>query len=203
MTEPHTTPEPGWPVVGDDGLTRPPWAAHDPLLREYYDTEWGLPITDEQGMFERVCLEGFQVGLSWRLILQKRDALREAFDGFEPEAVASMSIEHLLDDASLIRNRRKLEAAVKNAQATLALRDEGTHLGEFVWSYQPSQTPCPRTMEEVPTRSPESEQLAKDLKKRGFIFVGPVTMYALMESTGIVDTNLVGTWRRGASGVWA
>lgn len=203
MTEPDTTPESGWPVVGDDGLARPPWAAHDALLREYYDTEWGMPVTDEHGMFERVCLEGFQVGLSWRLILQKRDALREAFHGFEPEAVASMSIEHLLDDASLIRNRRKLEAAVRNAQATLSLRDEGTHLGEFVWSYQPSQTPCPRTMEEVPTRSPESEQLAKDLKKRGFTFVGPVTMYALMESTGIVDTNLVGTWRRGASGVWA
>ena len=203
MTEPDTTPESGWPVVGDDGLARPPWAAHDPLLREYYDTEWGMPVTDEHGMFERVCLEGFQVGLSWRLILQKRDALREAFHGFEPEAVASMSIEHLLDDASLIRNRHKLGAAVRNAQATLSLRDEGTHLGEFVWSYQPSQTPCPRTMEEVPTRSPESEQLAKDLKKRGFTFVGPVTMYALMESTGIVDTNLVGTWRRGASGVWA
>ena len=203
MTEPDTTPESGWPVVGDDGLARPPRAAHDPQLREYYDTEWGMPVTDEHGMFERVCLEGFQVGLSWRLILQKRDALREAFHGFEPEAVASMSIEHLLDDVSLIRNRRKLEAAVINAQATLALRDEGTHLGEFVWSYQPSQTPCPRTMEEVPTRSPESEQLAKDLKKRGFTFVGPVTMYALMESTGIVDTNLVGTWRRGASGVWA
>lgn len=203
MTEPDTTPESGWPVVGDDGLARPPWAAHDPLLREYYDTEWGMPVTDEHGMFERVCLEGFQVGLSWRLILQKRGALRDAFHGFEPEAIASMSIEHLLDDASLIRNRRKLEAAVINAQATLELRDEGTHLGEFVWSYQPSQTPCPRTMEEVPTRSPESEQLAKDLKKRGFTFVGPVTMYALMESTGIVDTNLVGTWRRGASGVWA
>ena len=203
MTEPDTTPESGWPVVGDDGLARPPWAAHDPLLREYYDTEWGMPVTDEHGMFERVCLEGFQVGLSWRLILQKRDALREAFHGFEPEAVAKMSVEHLLDDASLIRNRRKLAATVHNARATLALRDEGTHLGEFVWSYQPSQTPCPRTMEEVPTRSPESEQLAKDLKKRGFTFVGPVTMYALMESTGIVDTNLVGTWRRGASGVWA
>lgn len=203
MTKPDTTPESGWPVVGDDGLARPPWAAHDPLLREYYDTEWGMPVTDEHGMFERVCLEGFQVGLSWRLILQKRAALREAFHGFEPEAVAKLSVEHLLDDASLIRNRRKLEAAVHNARATLALRDEGMHLGEFVWSYQPSQTPCPRTMEEVPTRSPESEQLAKDLKKRGFTFVGPVTMYALMESTGIVDTNLVGTWRRGASGVWA
>jgi len=202
-TTPETNPESGWPVIGDDGLARPPWAATDPLLREYYDTEWGMPVTDEQGMFERVCLEGFQVGLSWRLILQKREALRAAFHGFAPEEVAGMSIEHLLDDASLIRNRRKLEAAVKNAQATLALREEGTHLGEFVWSYQPANTPVPRTMAEVPTRSAESEQLAKDLKKRGFTFVGPVTMYALMESTGIIDTNLVGTWRRGASGVWA
>ena len=201
-TTPETNPESGWPVIGDDGLARPPWAATDPLLREYYDTEWGMPVTDEQGMFERVCLEGFQVGLSWRLILQKREALRAAFHGFAPEEVAGMSIEHLLDDASLIRNRRKLEAAVKNAQATLALREEGTHLGEFVWSYQPANTPVPRTMAEVPTRSAESEQLAKDLKKRGFTFVGPVTMYALMESTGIIDTNLVGTWRRGASGVW-
>lgn len=202
-TTPETDPESGWPVIGDDGLARPPWAATDPLLREYYDTEWGMPVTDEQGMFERVCLEGFQVGLSWRLILQKREALRAAFHGFDPEAVAGMSIEHLLGDASLIRNRRKLEAAVKNAQATLDLREQGTRLGEFVWSYQPANTPVPRTMAEVPTRSAESEQLAKDLKKRGFTFVGPVTMYALMESTGIIDTNLVGTWRRGASGVWA
>lgn len=202
MTDINTTQDSGWPVVGNDGLARPPWAAHDPLLREYYDTEWGMPVTDEHGMFERVCLEGFQVGLSWRLVLQKRDALRAAFHGFAPEAVATMSIEHLLDDASLIRNRRKLEAAVTNARATVALREEGTHLGEFVWSYQPETTPVPHTMEEVPTRSPESEQLAKDLKKRGFTFVGPVTMYALMESTGILDTNLVGTWRRGASGVW-
>lgn len=193
----------GWPVVGDDGLARPPWAAHDDLLRHYYDTEWGMPVRDEAGMFERICLEGFQVGLSWRLILQKRDALRRAFHGFDPDKVAGMSIEHLLDDANLIRNRRKLQAAVTNAQATLKLREEGVHLGEFVWSYQPSETPAPRAMEDVPTQSEESRQLARDLKARGFTFVGPVTMYALMESVGILDTNLIGTWRRGASGVWA
>ncbi|WP_165164448.1 DNA-3-methyladenine glycosylase I [Corynebacterium qintianiae] len=191
------------PIVGDDGLARPPWAASDPLLREYYDTEWGMPVRDERGMFERVCLEGFQVGLSWRLILQKRDALREAFRGFDPDELVCMeSVEHLLGDASLIRNRRKLEAVLTNARATVALRGEGTHLGEFVWSYQPDTTPAPRTMDEVPTRSRESEQLARDLKARGFTFVGPVTMYALMESTGIVDTHLVGSWRRGCSGVW-
>ena len=191
-----------YPITGPDGLTRPPWAATDPLLRNYYDTEWGMPIRDEAGMFERLALEGFQVGLSWRLILTKREALRRAFHGFDPDTVAGMEVEHLLDDASVIRNRRKLAAAVTNVQATVALREEGTDLAEFIWSYQPAETPAPRTVEEVPTRSPESEQLAKDLKARGFTFVGPVTMYALMESVGIVDTNLVGTWRRGASGVW-
>lgn len=191
-----------YPITGPDGLTRPPWAATDPLLRDYYDTEWGMPVRDETGMFERLALEGFQVGLSWRLILTKREALRRAFHGFDPDTVAGMEVEHLLDDASVIRNRRKLAAAVTNAQATVALRKEGTDLAEFIWSYQPADTPAPRTVEEVPTRSPESEQLAKDLKARGFTFVGPVTMYALMESVGIVDTNLVGTWRRGASGVW-
>lgn len=193
-----------FPIIGDDGLSRPPWAAHDPLLRHYYDTEWGMPIRDEAGMFERLCLEGFQVGLSWRLILQKRDALREAFHGFDPDVLARMgSIEHLLDDASLIRNRRKLQAVLTNAAATRELRETGTDLASFIWSYQPETTPTPRSMEEVPTQSDESRRLARDLKKRGFTFVGPVTMYALMESTGIIDTNLIGTWRRGASGVWS
>lgn len=191
------------PVIGEDGLARPPWAASDPLLREYYDTEWGMPVRDETGLFERLCLEGFQVGLSWRLILQKRERLREAFHGFVPEEVARMDgIEHLLGDATLIRNRRKLTAPLTNAEATLRLREEGTDLAELIWSFQPDTTPAPRTADEVPTRSAESEALAKELKGRGFTLVGPVTMYALMESVGIVDTNLVGTWRRGASGVW-
>ncbi|MCQ4612160.1 MULTISPECIES: DNA-3-methyladenine glycosylase I [Corynebacterium] len=193
-----------FPIIGDDGLSRPPWAAHDSLLRHYYDTEWGMPIRDEAGMFERLCLEGFQVGLSWKLILQKRDALREAFHGFDPDVLARMdSIEHLLDDASLIRNRRKLQAVLTNASATRELRETGTDLATFIWSYQPETTPTPRTMEEVPTQSEESRRLARDLKKRGFTFVGPVTMYALMESTGIIDTNLICTHRRGASGVWS
>lgn len=195
--------KPTQPVIGEDGLARPPWAASDPLLREYYDTEWGMPVRNEAGMFERLCLEGFQVGLSWRLILQKRERLREAFCGFVPEEVARMEgIEHLLGDATLIRNRRKLTAPLANAEAALRLREEGTDLAELIWSFKPETTPVPRTADEVPTRSPESEALAKELKRRGFTLVGPVTMYALMESVGIVDTNLVGTWRRGASGVW-
>lgn len=200
MSDAH---KPIHPVTGADGLARPPWAANDPLLREYYDTEWGMPVRDEAGMFERLCLEGFQVGLSWRLILQKRERLREAYLGFVPDRVARMEgIEHLLGDATLIRNRRKLTAPVTNAEAALRLREEGTDLAELIWSFQPAATPVPRTADEVPTRSPESEALAKELKRRGFTLVGPVTMYALMESVGIVDTNLVGTWRRGASGVW-
>lgn len=191
------------PVIGTDGRARPPWAATDPILRDYYDTEWGMPVRDEAGMFERLCLEGFQVGLSWRLILTKRERLRDVFFGFDPDEVARMEgIEHLLDDASLIRNRRKLTAPLTNARATLRLREDGTDLAELIWSYQPDSTPAPRTSRDVPTRSPESEALAKELKRRGFTMVGPVTMYALMESVGIVDTNLVGTWRRGASGVW-
>lgn len=191
------------PITGPDGLARPPWAAEDPLLRHYYDTEWGMPVRDERGMFERLCLEGFQVGLSWRLILIKREALRAAFHGFDPERVASMDIGPLLDDATVIRNHRKLQACVTNAQATLTLRGEGIDLAEFIWSFQPDTTPAPRTADEVPSRSPESEALAKALKAKGFTMVGPVTMFALMESVGIVDTNLVGTWRRGASGVWS
>ena len=152
MSDAH---KPIHPVTGADGLARPPWAANDPLLREYYDTEWGMPVRDEAGMFERLCLEGFQVGLSWRLILQKRERLREAYLGFVPDRVARMEgIEHLLGDATLIRNRRKLTAPLTNAEATLRLREEGTDLAELIWSFQPAATPVPRTADEVPTRSP-------------------------------------------------
>lgn len=208
MDKPHeetVNTEKGGAVLCDDGLKRPPWAATDKLLRDYYDTEWGMPITAEQPMFERLCLEGFQVGLSWRLILSKRKALNAAFHRFDPDAVATMGetdIETLLGDPKLIRNRAKLNAVITNAKATLALRDEGTHLGEFIWSYQPESTPKPEAMADVPSRSEESAQLAKDLKARGFTFVGPVTMFALMESTGIVDTHLLDSWRRGSSGIW-
>ncbi|MBG6121142.1 DNA-3-methyladenine glycosylase I [Corynebacterium aquatimens] len=164
-----------------------------------------MPIRDEQGMFERLCLEGFQVGLSWKLILRKRDALRTTFHSFAPDRVAAMTeadIERMLNDETLIRNRAKLRSVITNAQATLALREEGMHLGELIWSYKPDTTPEPVTMEEVPSTSEESVALAKDLKARGFTFVGPVTMYALMESTGIIDTHLIDSWRRGSSGVW-
>lgn len=191
-------------VIGQDGLARPAWASVDPLLREYYDTEWGMPVRDERGMYERISLEAFQAGLSWATILRKRPAFRAAFDGFAPETVAEYNhrdLERLMSDTGIVRNRAKILAAVTNAQATLRLRDKGG-LVDFVWSFQPGRTPAPRTVAEVPTKSPDSLALSKALRKEGFTFVGPTTMYALMEAIGIVDTHLLGSHRRGSSGVW-
>ncbi|MDT0119746.1 MULTISPECIES: DNA-3-methyladenine glycosylase I [Kocuria] len=191
-------------VIGADGLARPRWAASDPLLREYYDHEWGVPVRDENGLFERVTLEAFQSGLSWRTVLAKRPAFREVFHGFDPEAVAAMDerdVERLLGDARIIRNRRKIEATVTNARATVALREDGG-LADLVWSFMPSSTPHPDRFADVPTTSDESRALSRELKRRGFVFVGPTTMYALMEAIGMVDTHLVGSHRRGTSGVW-
>ena len=191
-------------VIGEDGLARPVWASVDPMLREYYDTEWGMPVRDEQGMFERISLEAFQSGLSWATILRKRPAFRTAFDGFDPEVVSrygEAEVEGLMADAGIVRNRAKILATITNAKATLALREKGG-LVDLVWSFQPEQTPRPRTIAEVPTRSPESLALSKALRARGFSFVGPTTMYALMEAVGIVDTHLLDSHRRGSSGVW-
>ncbi|WP_215813458.1 MULTISPECIES: DNA-3-methyladenine glycosylase I [Pimelobacter] len=191
-------------VVGDDGLARPAWAAHDPLLRDYYDTEWGLPVTDEQGLYERITLEAFQAGLSWATILRKRPAFRAAFDGFDPEVVAGYDdadVARLMADAGIVRNLRKIQAAVTNARATIDLRDDGG-LAALVWSFRPADTPRPRVFADIPTTSAESLALSKELRRRGFVFVGPTTMYALMEAVGIVDTHLVDSHRRGTSGVW-
>ncbi|MDT0202209.1 DNA-3-methyladenine glycosylase I [Nocardioides sp. AE5] len=191
-------------VMCEDGLARPAWAATAGLMRDYYDTEWGMPVTDETGLFERISLEAFQSGLSWATILRKRPAFREAFDGFDPERVATYDDsdrERLMADAGIVRNRRKIDATITNARATLALREEGG-LVDFVWSFRPDVTPEPETYADVPTQSPESLALSKALKKKGFAHVGPTTMYALMEAIGIVDTHLMGSHRRGTSGIW-
>ena len=191
-------------VVGPDGLSRPVWASVDPLLRDYYDTEWGMPIRDERGLYERICLEVFQSGLSWATILRKRPNFRAAFADFDPDVVATYTdadVERLLGDAGIIRHRGKIRATITNARATIALRDEGG-LVEFVWSFQPSDTPNPKDHSEVPTVSEESKALSKAPRSKGFAFVGPTTMYALMEAVGIVDTHLLGSHRRGSSGVW-
>lgn len=192
-------------VVGDDGLARPAWASTDPLLREYYDTEWGMPVRDERDLFERISLEAFQSGLSWVTILRKREAFRQAFDNFVPDAVAGygeIETARLMADAGIVRNRLKIAATITNARATVALRESGG-LVDLVWSFRPEQTPRPASMDDVPTTSPESVALSKELKRRGFTFVGPTTMFALMEAVGIVDTHLMDSHRRGSSGVWA
>ncbi|HEY1228529.1 MAG TPA: DNA-3-methyladenine glycosylase I [Ramlibacter sp.] len=183
---------------------RPPWAATDPLLREYYDCEWGMPVRDERGLFERLSLEAFQSGLSWVTILRKREAFRAAFDDFAPDRVARFTeqdVERLMADTGIVRNRAKILATIGNARATIALREDGG-LGPFIWSFQPARTPRPRTLADIPTSSPESIALSKALRKRGFAFVGPTTMFALMEAVGIVDTHLLDSHRRGSSGVW-
>ncbi|WP_420362568.1 DNA-3-methyladenine glycosylase I [Curtobacterium aetherium] len=191
-------------VTGEDGLARPVWASTDPMLRDYYDSEWGMPVRDERGVFERLSLEAFQSGLSWRTILAKRPAFRAAFADFDPDVVAGFGdddVARLLGDAGIVRNRAKIAATITNANATVALRTDGG-LADLVWSFRPSDTPRPRTAAEVPTTSPESTALSKALRKRGFAFVGPTTMHALMEALGIVDTHLLGSHRRATSGVW-
>lgn len=194
----------GSPAV--EGPRRSAWAETDPLLTEYYDHEWGMPIYDEAGVFERLSLEAFQSGLSWLTVLRKRDAFRAAFAGFVPDAVAAFTerdIERLLDDPGIIRNRRKIEATVANARAAIALRESGESLAALVWSYVPDRSPSPVSDHDVPSTSPESVALAKALKQRGFSFVGPTTVYALMTAIGVVDVHLVSSHRRGCSGLWA
>lgn len=186
-------------------LERAAWAATDPLLMDYYDTEWGMPVRDEAGIFERLSLEAFQSGLSWATVLRKREAFRAAFEGFVPERVAAFSDDtttRLMGNAGIIRNRRKIEATITNAQATLELRERGEDLSSLVWSFMPERSPAPVSDAEVPSSSAESVALAAALKQRGFVFVGPTTMYALMTAIGIVDAHLVTSHRRGCSGLW-
>ena len=191
------------PVIGEDGIQRCPWAVGE--NRPYHDDEWGRPVHGEAAVFERLTLEAFQSGLSWLIILRKRPGFREAFSGFDVDAVAAYDDDRLaalMEDASIVRNRQKIEAARTNARAAVALRERGG-LEDFVWSFRPDATPAPETTEQLPTTSPESLALSKALKKVGFTFVGPTTMHALMEAIGIVDTHLVGCHRRGISGVWS
>jgi DNA-3-methyladenine glycosylase I len=165
----------------------------DPLYEAYHDDEWGFAVTDERGLFERLCLEGFQSGLAWITILRKREAFRAAFAGFEPDAVARFGpddVERLMGDAGIVRNRAKIEATVANARATVDLRDSGTPLHELVWAHQPDATPAPASFADVPPQRPEAVALAKALKKAGFRFVGPTTVYAAMQACGLVNDHL-------------
>lgn len=180
---------------GTDGRLRCAWAAHDPDYRRYHDTEWGRPVFDELRLFEKLCLEGFQAGLSWLLILRKRPAFRTAFHGFDPDAVAAMGpadVERLLADASIVRNRRKITATIDNARALLALREHGAALPDLVWQHAPPAQPRPRHPDEIPSATDASRALSAALREQGFRFVGPVTCYALMQALGLVDDHLHG-----------
>ena len=185
---------------------RTPWAVTDPLLTEYYDEEWGLPVTTERGVFERLTLEAFQSGLSWLTILKKRQGFRDAFVGFDPDAVATFddaAIEQLLQNTAIIRNRRKVTATITNARATVALRDTVEDgLPGLVWSHMPERSPVFQRDEAPPSTSPESEVLARTLKQHGFVMVGPTTIFALMSAIGIVDLHAADSFRRGCSGLW-
>jgi DNA-3-methyladenine glycosylase I len=186
-------------VVGEDGVARCPWAGRPGTMRDYHDTEWGVPVDGERGLFERLSLEGFQAGLSWSTILNKRDRFREVFHDFDVDRVAAMTdadLDELMQDTGIVRNRAKILATRKNAHATIALREDGG-LEQFIEGFRPERDPEPADASEVPATSPESTALSKALRKRGFGFVGPTTVHALMEATGLVDTHLLGCHRRG------
>jgi DNA-3-methyladenine glycosylase I len=188
-------------TVEDDGRTRCPWIdqtrlapADFVLYRDYHDTEWGQPLRDSKALFERVTLEAFQSGLSWLIILRKRDNFRRAFHQFDVERVArygERDITRLMADAGIVRNRAKIEATIANARAVGEL---DTDLAELLWSFAPSRRPRPAAMADIPAVTPESTAMAKELKRRGFRFVGPTTAYALMQATGMVDDHTADCW---------
>ncbi len=173
------------------------WPTTDALYVAYHDEEWGRPVADERGLYERLCLEGFQSGLSWLTILRKREGFRAAFAGFEPQRVARFGerdVERLLGDAGIVRHRGKIEATIANARATLALREAGTPLHELVWAHRPERYGVPKRMDDWFAQTPESVALSKRLKAAGFRFVGPTTVWAAMQACGVVNDHLAGCW---------
>ena len=194
-------------VTHDGGLLRHPdgrvrcwWCGEDPEYRDYHDTEWGVAVRDDRAVFEKLCLEGFQAGLSWLTILRKREAFRAAFANFDPVVIAGFGtaeLARLLDDRTIVRNRAKIEATIANARAYLRLVEHGERLGELLWSFRPTSTSPRRQRSDLPASTPESTALSRELKARGFRFVGPTTCYATMQALGVVDDHLEGCWRRG------
>ena len=165
----------------------------DPLYERYHDDEWGRPVRDERGLFEKLSLEAFQSGLSWITILRRRETFRAAFAGFEPERVAAFGpteVARLLADPGIVRNRAKIDATIANARATLALRAADEPLAELIWAHRPAPGAAPASFAEVPATVPESVALARALKRHGFRFVGPTTLYALMQACGLVNDHL-------------
>jgi DNA-3-methyladenine glycosylase I len=186
-------------ISGPDGRARCAWCGDDPLYRRYHDDEWGFPVTDDRRLFEKLCLEGFQAGLSWITILRKREAFRRAFDGFDPAAVARFDearVATLLMDASIVRHRGKIEAAIANARCAAELAEECGSLAAYFWRFEPGPDERPErvTLEALraATVTPTSKAMSKDLKRRGFRFVGPTTCYAFMQAMGMVNDHLEG-----------
>lgn len=184
-------------VRGEDGLARCWWAAKTPDYAAYHDEEWGWPVHDDQRLFEKICLEGFQSGLSWLTILRKRDAFRRAFSDFDYHRVARFnqrSVARLLGDASIVRHRGKIESTINNAKRALELEEEFGSLASYFWEYVPSNGERPRRMTQAALRklskTPSSTMLSKDLKRRGWSFVGPTTAYAFMQAMGLVNDHL-------------
>ena len=184
-------------VAGPDGKLRCPWALSTDDLFAYHNDEWGRPVRDDRGLFERLCLEAFQSGLSWLTILRKRENFRAAFAGFEMAKVAAFGpddVARLLADAGIVRNRAKIEAAIANAGAALSLPDG---LAALVWQYAEPGAPAPRTLADVPASTPAAKALSADLRRRGFRFTGPVTAYATMQACGLVNDHLADCASRG------
>ena len=187
-------------VRGADGVRRCFWGASTPDYAAYHDDEWGRPVTDDVRLYEKISLEGFQSGLSWLTILRKREGFRAAFAGFDPARVArfgARDIARLLADPGIVRHRGKIEATIANARATLAVQDARGSLAALLWSYEPRRRAAPRAIGDIPSSSPESVALSKELKSYGFRFVGPTTAYAAMQAMGVVNDHLVGCAARG------
>jgi DNA-3-methyladenine glycosylase I len=185
-------------VAGIDGQARCPWGLAPPDLLAYHDDEWGKPVTDDIGIFERLSLEGFQSGLSWLTILRKRENFRAAFGGFDPTVIADFGqadVDRLLADKGIVRNRAKIEAVINNARAALDLPDG---LAAVVWGFADGQSPAPQTTADIQSWTPASKALSVQLRKHGFRFTGPVTAYAAMQACGIVDDHLADCFRRNA-----
>ena len=195
--EPRGSTRPSGPLAGPDGRLRCPWGLSAPEYVAYHDDEWGRPVHGDQAIFERLCLEAFQSGLSWLIILRKRENFRKAFAGFDIQQVAAFTdadAARLLADAGIVRNRAKISAAINNARAALEVK-EG--ISDLFWSYaETGQRPAPKTLTDLAAQTPQSKALAKDLRKRGFIFTGPVTVYAAMQACGLVNDHLADCFAR-------
>jgi len=180
---------------------RCPWGEHDPLYQAYHDTEWGVPLHDDRRLFEMLCLEGAQAGLSWSTILRKREHYRKAFDNFDARKIARYDrrkVKRLLADPGIVRNRLKVASVIKNARACLAVREEFGSFDRFLWQLaggKPKRNAW-KTMKEVPVSTPEAEAMSRELKRRGFTFVGPTICYAFMQATGMVNDHLASCFRR-------